>query len=156
MSIELRMSRYENGRKSRLYKKTKRASMNKIDATHLPMRVQSDKGGYWGQTSRGLVHIPYSKIRKFLMARVGRPVDKVCSEFLQEVFNEFIHQRDNYANRGLKSGGFYVSDDILNYKASKKRVELFNRSHIEYNRSHFPDSETMKSVCSYCMEILYL
>lgn len=158
MSIELRMSKYRNGRKSRLYKKTKRASMNKIDATHLPMRVQSDKGGYWGQTSRGLVHIPYSKIRKFLMARVGRPVDKVYSEFLQEgskyaqirnlqeVFNEFIHQRDNYANRGLKLGGFYVSNDILNYKASKKRVELFNRSHIEYNRSHFPDSETMKNV----------
>ena len=101
MSIELRMSKYRNGRKSRLYKKTKRASMNKIDAVHLPMRVQSDKGDYWSQTSRGLVHIPYSKIRKFLMARVGRPVDKVYSEFLQEgnkyaqirnlqeVFNEF-------------------------------------------------------------------
>ena len=47
--------------------------------------------------------LPYSKIRKFLMARVGRPVDKVYSEFLQEgskyaqirnlqeVFNEFIY-----------------------------------------------------------------
>lgn len=65
---------------------------------------------------------------------------------LQEIFNEFIHQRDNYANRGLKLGGFYVSNGILNYKASKKRVELFNRSHVEYNRSHFPDSETMKNV----------
>lgn len=158
MSYELKMQGVGSGKRSRLYKKTKRASMNKIDATHLPMRVQSDKGSYWGQTSRGLVHIPYSKIRKFLMARVGRPVDKVYSEFLQEgskyaqirnlqeVFNEFIHQRDNYANRGLKLGGFYVSNDILNYKASKKRVELFNRSHIEYNRSHFPDSETMKNV----------
>lgn len=123
MSYELKMQGVGNGKRSRLYKKTKRASMNKIDATHLPMRVQSDKGGYWGQTSRGLVHIPYSKIRKFLMTRVGRPV-----------------------NRGLKLGGFYVSNGILNYKASKKRVELFNRSHVEYNRSHFPDSETMKNV----------
>lgn len=35
---------------------------------------------------------------------------------------------------------------IYLYKASKKRVELFNRSHVEYNRSHFPDSETMKNV----------
>ena len=26
--------------------------MNKIDATHLPMRVQSDKGGYWSQPSK--------------------------------------------------------------------------------------------------------
>lgn len=24
--------------------------MNKIDATHLPMRVQSDKDSYWSQT----------------------------------------------------------------------------------------------------------
>lgn len=50
------------------------------------------------------------------MTRVGRPVDKVYSEFLQEgskyaqirslqeIFDEFIHQRDNYANRGLKLG----------------------------------------------------
>lgn len=84
MSYELKMQGVGNGKRSRLYKKTKRASMNKIDAIHLPMRVQSDKGGYWGQTSRGLVHIPYSKIRKFLMARVGRPVNKAYSEFLQE------------------------------------------------------------------------
>jgi hypothetical protein len=62
MSYELKMQGVGNGKRSGLYKKTKRASMNKIDATHLPMRVQSDKGGYWGQTSRGLVHIPYSKI----------------------------------------------------------------------------------------------
>ncbi len=75
MSYELKMQGVGNGKRSRLYKKTKRASMNKIDAIHLPMRVQSD---------RGLVHIPYSKIRKFLMTRVGRPVDKVYSEFLQE------------------------------------------------------------------------
>ena len=47
MSYELKMQGVGNGKRSRLYKKTKRASMNKIDATHLPMRVQSDKGGYW-------------------------------------------------------------------------------------------------------------
>lgn len=53
MSYELKMQGAGNGKRSRLYKKTKRASMNKIDATHLPMRVQSDKGGYWSQPSRG-------------------------------------------------------------------------------------------------------
>ena len=158
MGYEFKMQGAGNRRKSRLYKKTGRASMNKIDAAHLPVRVQSDKDGYWSQTGRGSVHIPYSKIRKFLMARVGRPVDKVCSEFLQEgskyaqirnlqeVFNEFIHQRDDYADCGLKLGGFYVSNGILNYKASKKRVELFNRPHAGYNHSRFPDSGTMKNV----------
>ena len=53
MSYEFKMQGVGNRKKSRLYKKTRRASMNKIDATHLPMRVQSDKGGYWGQTSKG-------------------------------------------------------------------------------------------------------
>lgn len=53
MSYELKMQGAGNGKRSRLYKKTERASMNKIDAVHLPMRVQSDKGGYWGQTSKG-------------------------------------------------------------------------------------------------------
>ena len=47
MSYELKMQGVGNGKRSRLYKKTKRASMNKIDATHLPMRVQSDKGSYY-------------------------------------------------------------------------------------------------------------
>lgn len=46
MSYELKMQGVGSGKRSRLYKKTKRASMNRIDATHLPMRVQSDKDGY--------------------------------------------------------------------------------------------------------------
>lgn len=65
MSYELKMQGAGNGKRSRLYKKTERASMNKIDAAHLPMGVQSDKGGCWGQTSRGSVHIPYSKIKNW-------------------------------------------------------------------------------------------
>lgn len=63
MGYGLKMQGAGNGKRSRLYKKTERASMNKIDAARLPMRVQSDKGGYWGQPGRGPVHIPYSKIR---------------------------------------------------------------------------------------------
>lgn len=53
MSYEFKMQGRHRGKRSRLYKKTKRTSMNRIDAPHLPMRVQSDKNGYWGQTSRG-------------------------------------------------------------------------------------------------------
>ena len=43
----------------------------RIDAPHLPMRVQSDKNGYWGQTSRGHGYVPYKEIKNFLLARVG-------------------------------------------------------------------------------------
>lgn len=38
MSYEFKMKGHGNGRKSRLYKKTKRASMNRMDASHLPNR----------------------------------------------------------------------------------------------------------------------
>lgn len=47
MSIEFKMSRYGRNRKSRLHKKTTRAALNSIDAPHLPMRVHTDKNGYW-------------------------------------------------------------------------------------------------------------
>lgn len=39
MSIEFKMSRGNNGRKSRLHKRTTRAALNSIDAPHLPMIV---------------------------------------------------------------------------------------------------------------------
>jgi hypothetical protein len=66
MSYELKMQGVGNGKRPRLYKKTKRASMNKIDTTHLPMRVQSDKGGYWGQTSRGLIQSFFKRVVNML------------------------------------------------------------------------------------------
>ena len=69
MSYEFKMK--GNGRRSRLHKKTMRASMNRMDVGHLPMRVQSDKNGYWGQTSRGHGYVPYKEIKNFLLARVG-------------------------------------------------------------------------------------
>ena len=37
MSYGLKMQGAGNGKRPGLYKKTKRASMNKIDAVHLPM-----------------------------------------------------------------------------------------------------------------------
>lgn len=78
MSIEFKMNRYGRNRKSRLHKKTTRAALNKIDAPHLPMRVQR----HWEGTYP--VFMPYKKLTKFLMSRVGKPIDKVFSEFLVE------------------------------------------------------------------------
>lgn len=131
MSYELKMQGVGNGKRSRLYKKTKRASMNKIDATHLPMRVQSDKDGYWSQTSIGSVHIPYSKIRKFLMARVGRPVDKVYSEFLQAKvvgygshYAVIVWKSSTYKNWSINDYYYYVVkiSDIEAYKKEKYKL----------------------------------
>lgn len=159
MSIELKLTKWHNGRKSRLYKKTKRASMNRIDAPHLPMRVQSEKNGYWGQTSRGSASLSYKKIKKFFLANVGRPVNKVYTEFLasarkhaqienlKEIFEDFIYECDGQRKRGWCADGcFYVTNGILNYKKPKIKRKLYNESHVKYNHRHYPEAKEMTEI----------
>lgn len=149
MSIEFKNSRWGRNRNSRLFKKTRRAAMKKIDAPHLPMRVQTGKNGYWGQTSNYPVHIPYDKIHKFLKARIGKPIDKVFSEFLAEarkfrqsdnIENAFYscidYERDKY--RGY-SKGFYISNGILNYRNDYKKSRP-PKKFSEYNKRHWRDN----------------
>lgn len=151
MSIEFKMSRYGRNKKSRLHKKTTRAALNSIDATHLPMRVHTGKNGYWGETMAGRAFLSYKKMRKFLMSRIGKPVDKVYSEFLTEVkkfsqnenlkdlFDSLInYERNKY--RGY-SKGFYISDGILNYKDDYKgKVNIIPKNLIKYNEEHWDES----------------
>lgn len=159
MSIELRLSKIGKGRKSRLYTKTRRAAMNKIDATHLPMRVQSEKVGHWGQTFTYGAYLPYDKVKKFLLANVGRPVNKVYTEFLasarkytqteslKKIFEDFIYEYDVHEKRGWRTNGcFYVSNGILNYKKPKIHRKLYNKSHIEYNHKHYPEVKEMTEI----------
>lgn len=159
MSIELRLSKIGKGRKSRLYTKTRRAAMNKIDATHLPMRVQSEKRGYWGQIFTYEACLSYDKVKKFLLANVGRPVNKVYTEFLasarkytqteslKKIFEDFIYEYDVHEKRGWRTNGcFYVSNGILNYKKPKIHRKLYNKSHIEYNHKHYPEAKEMTEI----------
>ena len=137
MSYELKMKGRGNGRKSRLYKKTKRASMNRMDASHLPMRIQSEKNGYWGQTSRGRGQFSYKEVRGFLMARVGRPVNDVFSEFvvemkkheqnesIKETFDYFFDYEEEKMNGYPWASGFYVTNGILNYKKYSIKKQAF-------------------------------
>ena len=148
MSYEFKMKGYGNGRKSRLYKKTKRASMNRIDASHLPMRVQSDKNGYWGQTSRGRGHFPYKEVENFLMKRVGRPVNDVFLEFMlemkkhtqnepiKETFDSFLDYEEEKMKGYQWASGFYVSNGILNYKKYSRKRQAYSPKHIKWNNSH--------------------
>lgn len=148
MSYEFKMKGYGNGRKSRLYKKTKRASMNRIDASHLPMRVQSDKNGYWGQTSRGRGHFPYKEVKNFLMKRVGRPVNDVFLEFMlemkkhtqnepiKETFDSFLDYEEEKMKGYQWASGFYVSNGILNYKKYSRKRQAYSPKHVKWNNSH--------------------
>lgn len=149
MSIEFKNSRWGRNRNSRLFKKTRRAAMKKIDAPHLPMRVQTGKNEYWGQTSNYPVHIPYGKIHKFLKARIGKPIDKVFSEFLVEarkfrqsdnIEEAFYYCIDYESNkcRGV-SKGFYISNGILNYRNDYKKSRP-PKKFIEYNKKHWKDN----------------
>lgn len=148
MSYEFKMKGHGNGRKSRLYKKTKRASMNRMDVSHLAMRVQSDKNGYWGQTSRGRGHFPYKEVRDFLMARVGRPVNDVFSEFvvemkkheqnesIKETFDYFFDYEEEKMKGYQWASGFYVTNGILNYKKYSRKKQAFSPKHIRWNKTH--------------------
>ena len=148
MSIEFKMSGRSNGKRSRLYKRTNRAALNKIDAPHLPMRIHSGKGGYWGQTSTYFAYPPYKKIEKFLMERVGKPVDNVFSEFLSEVkrfkqnenLKELFYSHIDYEESKMRFGrgkGFYVSNGILNYRNDYKKRTNPPKKFIEYNLNHW-------------------
>lgn len=132
--------RRSGGKKSRLYSKTRRAALNKIDAPHLPMRIQTSKGGYWGQTSTVISNYPYKRIKKFLLSNVGRPVNKVYSEYLIQarahskrenlhtIFKSFINQSINHISRGFSDAGcFYVTNGILNYKGIKPRYKSLKK-----------------------------
>lgn len=103
------------------YKKTKRASMNRIDASHLPMRVQSGKNGYWGQTSRGRGHFPYKEVKNFLMKRVGRPVNDVFLEFMLEM-------KKHTQNEPIKE----TFDSFLDYEEEKMKAIAVTKAQQEF------------------------
>lgn len=147
MSYEFKMKGDGKGRRSRLHKKIMRASMNRMDVGHLPMRVQSDKNGYWGQTSRG-GYFPYKEVRDFLMARVGRPVNNVFSEFVVEmkkheqnspikkIFDSFLDYEEERMKGYKWASGFYVTNGILNYKKCSIKKQAFSPKHIRWNNNH--------------------
>lgn len=148
MSYEFKMKGHGNGRRSRLHKKTKRASMNRMDVSHLPMRVQSDEKGYWGQISRGRGHFPYKEVRDFLMARVGRPVNDVFSELviemkkheqnepIKETFDYFFNYKEDKMKGYYWASGFYVTNGILNYKKYPRKRQTYSPKHIRWNKTH--------------------
>ena len=148
MSIKLKLEKHRNGRSSRVFKKTRRGFLKKVESSHLPMKVHSYSS--YAEPFNDRVYLSYSKIYKFLKARIGKPVDKIYSEFLvearkykqvedlKELFQSFINQTEQAACRGYERGGlFYVSNGILNLSKFKVRKSPFTKNHIKYNREHF-------------------
>lgn len=69
-----------------------------------------------------------TKLMRFLKNNVGRPIDKVLSEFIQrchksmykpkEFLYSYIEEKDKI---WWSMGGFYLSNGILNYKKPRKK-----------------------------------
>lgn len=104
---------------------------------------------------------PYWKgsVEKFLRSNLGRPVDKVFSEFLERCrknlrkynlrkeFYDYFEFKENISY----SGGFYLSNGIINYKkpCKRKRTEKSVFKYSSYaeishlNQSLLPNNSTI-------------
>lgn len=138
-------------RRDRGYNAYKRGTkrFKKFEGCHLPM-----------SKSRGWSRIKYydGSIERFLLANVGRPIDKVFSEFTKRCessiygakkwFFSYIEKKENIG----VYGGFYVTNGILNHK--KRRKLDYNKEYrekwnkrAEYNKRLFPNEKKLIEFC---------
>lgn len=120
--IEFTLNRNRNGKKSRWAKKYPRKRILKRGS-------EKAAGWYFHNWYDDGYHYFHGDLHKFLLKNVGRPVDKVFSEFLQrcrrgtekynlrEWFYDMFEEKENIDYRG----GFYLSNGIINYKKRSKR-----------------------------------
>lgn len=143
-----------SGKKQRWSHKYPRARIN-----HLGGDRQAHKEAGWFKHNWNDDNYSYFRgnLHKFLLANVGRPVDKVFSEFLgrcskslvsynlKEKFYDYIEKKEEID----WTGGFYVTNGILNYKKRRKapaRKPWVSPPDREgYNRNNMPIS--LKQLC---------
>ncbi len=90
-------------------------------------RIDEKYKGWFGNNWDNYYYLT-GKIDKFLMANLNRPVDKVFSEFLDRCNNSakrYDLKKFFYSNFKDKKdisyyGGFYLTNDIINYKKGTK------------------------------------
>lgn len=147
--IEFGLKRATNGKKSRFLKKFPRKRiLNRGD----------EKTAFWFRSNWIDDNYRYFKgnLDKFLKFNVGRPVDKVFSEFLDrcnksaKVYNLrkwFYDMFEEKSEIGW-SGGFYITNGILNYKKRTKKPKSKPYISIgDYNRQIMPDIVTLCKQC---------
>ena len=147
--IEFGLKRATNGKKSRFLKKFPRKRiLNRGD----------EKTAFWFRSNWIDDNYRYFKgnLDKFLKSNVGRPVDKVFSEFLDrcnksaKVYNlrEWFYDMFEEKSEIGWSGGFYITNGILNYKKRTKKPKSKPYTSIgDYNRQIMPDIVTLCKQC---------
>lgn len=120
--IEFKMGRSRSGKKSRWSKKFPRKRI---------LHRGDEKYCNWFKNNWSDDNYSYFKgdLHRFLISNIGRPVNKVFSEFLKrcdnslasyslkEEFYNYIKKKENID----WAGGFYVTNGILNYKKRRKK-----------------------------------
>lgn len=111
-----------NGKKSRWAKKYPRKRILKRGG-------EKAAGWYFHNWYDDGYHYFHGDLHKFLLKNVGRPVDKVFSEFLQRCrrgtekhnLREWFYDMFKNKEDIDYTGGFYLSNGIINYKKKSKR-----------------------------------
>ena len=147
--IEFGLKRARNGKKSRCLRKFPRKRI---------LHRGDEKVAFWFRSNWIEDNYRYfnGNLDKFLMSNVGRPVDKVFSEFLDRCnksANVYNLRKWFYGMFEEKSeigwlGGFYITNGILNYK--KRTNKPKSKSYISigaYNRQIMPDIVTLCKQC---------
>lgn len=149
--IEFGTKRSGNGKKSRIHRKFPRKRVAKVGE-----RVAGWFRSNWDDDS-----YPYfsGNLHRFLLSNVGRPVDKVFSEFLnrcrasakrynlRQEFYEMFEEKEDIGYWG----GFYLTNGIINYKKKRKSpCRKFPVSISDLNRKLIP--ENLNEICKRCEE----
>ena len=149
--IEFGTKRSGGGKKSRLHKKFLRKKIDRV----------GEKVAGWFRSNWDDDSYPYfsGNLHKFLLSNVGRPVDKVFSEFLgrcrtsakrYNLRHKFYSMFEEKEDIGCWEG-FYLTNGIINYK--KKRKSPCRESPVfipDLNRKLIP--ENLKEICKRCEE----
>lgn len=97
----------------------------------------------------------FRPIEKFLKHNVGRPVDKVFSEFikrcdsstssynLRKVFYDHIKNKEEIT----WAGGFYVTNGILNYKKRTRKPECAYTPTVNWEQYNLDKMPNLASIC---------
>lgn len=147
--IKFGLKRARNGKKSRFLKKFPRKRI---------LHRGDEKAAFWFRSNWIEDNYRYfnGNLDKFLMSNVGRPVDKVFSEFLDRcnksanVYNlrKWFYDMFKEKSEIGWSGGFYITNGILNYKKrTKKPKSKPYISMCDYNRQLIPD---IAALCKKC------
>lgn len=147
--LEFTLNSSRNGKKSRWAKKYPRKRILKRGsekaAGWYPHNWYDDSYHYFG-----------GDLHKFLLANIGRPVDKVFSEFLKRCRRgtEKYNLRDKFYVMFKEksdidySGGFYITNGIVNYKKRTKRPTSKPYTSMEdFNRATMP---ALGPICRVC------